>query len=291
MDVFSAIITVRTVTLGTDFDAVLSPLDELVVPVDGSEHSQRALPVASALAALLGARLRLLTTLADFGDRSPTEYLDGLVGSLDVDADTEVAFDEAPAVAVAAAGGARRVGVCMATHARGRLLAGLHPNIADDVIAHVDGPVVLIGPHCRVEPSGDGPLLIAHDGTSEATGRSVGLVELAAALQRDVDVVSVVSASSGRPTGGPYADERREMDVLCDLARRSGLGAESRLVFGSRTKETLVEEIGRTRPSFVAMVAHPRGRLERVRDGSITMGVVHDAPVPVIVPGSAGNSA
>jgi nucleotide-binding universal stress UspA family protein len=283
MDVFSTIVTVRITTARHG----AGPLDELVVPVDGSDFSHRALPAAGQLAALLGARLRLLTTRTDVGDQSPTEYLEDLGNSLDVEAVTDVALDEPPAAAVAALTGAR-VGVCMATHARGRLLAGLHPNIADDVIAHVVGPVVLVGPHCRPGPPGDGPVLIAHDGTQDATARSVGLVELASALQRDIDVVHVVSAPSGRPNREPYTRERREMDVLCDLARRSGIGAEPRVVFAGQVKDGLMGETARSNPSLVAMVAHPHGRLERVRDGSVTMDVVHDAPVPVVVPGSAG---
>ena len=278
MRTITTIVTIRTITLAQD----RAPIDELVVPVDGSAESERALPVAESLASVLDARLRLLTTLTEAGDRSPTAYLDDLAASLPLRVTTDVALDQEPVAAITSAAEASRVGVCMATHARGRLLATLHPSVAEAVIEGAVGPVFLVGPNCVAGPLGDGPVLVAHDGTPESTAAGRRCLAVVAALGRPIEVVAVVSAPSGK-VDEPYPDEVREMRELCRSAELLGLVANHQLVFANRVGAGLAQAIGASQPALIVMSTHHRDRLERLREGSVTMGVVHDATVPVLV--------
>jgi len=258
-------------------------LDEWIVPLDGTTASERALPIASSLASATGSGLRLLTTQTEIDGSTATSYLENIAASLPTEVDADVDADQQPADAVAAAADSARTGVCMTTHARGRLLAALHPNIAAEVVTRAAGPVVLVGPACRAEPLGEGPILLAHDGSPEATAAGHHVLDLAALLHRAVEVVAVVSAPSGRPSDEPYPEESREMGALCDHAARLGVAANHRLVFASEVHDGLMDAIEQVQPALVAMMTHHRDRLELFREGSLTMDVVHHAPVPVLV--------
>ena len=279
MELVMVVISIRSIS------AVPGPeqLDEWIVPLDGTTESERALPIASSLASATGSGLRLLTTRTEIDGESSSSYLENIAASLPIDADTDVALDQQPADAVAAVADSARTGVCMATHARGRLLATLHPNVAAEVVTRAGGPVVLVGPACPAEPLGDGPILLAHDGTPEATAAGHHVLDLAALLHRAVEMVAVVSAPSGRPNDEPYPDESGEMGALCDRARLLGVPANHRLVFASRVHDGLMDAIEQVQPALVAMMTHHRDRLEQLREGSLTMDVVHHAPVPVLV--------
>ena len=149
-----------------------------------SSASEGALLVAVDLASRVGAGLRPLTTKADVGDRSPAMYLDSLATRVadEVDVMTDVVIDAAPADSILGAMHPGKVGVCVATHARGRLLGTLHHGVAEAVVAARRGPVFLIGPSCTATRLGNGPVLFAHDGSSDATAPGHILMPLLAAI-------------------------------------------------------------------------------------------------------------
>ena len=94
----------------------------LVVPLDGSEWAERALPIADALADRIGGRLVLVSSQY-YGPLDPTEYLEEVAARYrrnPVDVITTKDTYAAEAIIQAARASDDRV-VCMTTHGRGSL--------------------------------------------------------------------------------------------------------------------------------------------------------------------------
>jgi nucleotide-binding universal stress UspA family protein len=255
-------------------------LDEIVVPLDGTPQSERAVPMATSIGSSLGAGLRLLTTRADLRDRSPMAYLEGVASRIAMHAAMDVVLDGPPAETISSAS-ASRVGVCMATHARGRVLGAMHPNIAEAVVAAAVGPVFLVGPGCAAGGLRGGPILLAHDGTEQMTSVARPVVRLAAALGRALEVVTIVKP--GRTSGQSDLDADRAIQPLLQAATKLGVTAERRLTSAGHVFDGLIDAIVAAAPSLVVMGTHLRSPIERLREGSTTMAVVHSIGVPVLV--------
>jgi nucleotide-binding universal stress UspA family protein len=122
----------------------------IVVPLDSSAYSERALPVATALAQRAGGRL-LLVSVQDHGPLHPREYLDEIAASpRPVPVETVGISNMLAADAIAQVVGESddRI-VCMTSHGRGGLRWGLIGSVAEEVVRRADRPALLVGRHCR----------------------------------------------------------------------------------------------------------------------------------------------
>ncbi len=138
----------------------------IVVPLDGSDFSMRAVPVARRFGARLAAEVVAVTTPQTLDDDlrcEPPGWSAALgvrlvVSAADdpVDAVQSVVSDSVPAA------------VCMATHARGAVGSVTLGNTAQRVVREVGVPVLLVGSSCEVDHDAVGPLVVAHDGSSAA---------------------------------------------------------------------------------------------------------------------------
>jgi nucleotide-binding universal stress UspA family protein len=259
-------------------------IDELVVPLDGTSHSERAVSVAASIAALVGADVRLLTTELDVGDESPIAYLDRVGSTIKarIGVRTDVVGGDTPARAISGAL-SPSAGVCMATHAHGRVLTTLHRSVAETVVGEVPAPLFLVGPHCSLEPFVAGRVVLAHDGSPQATEVAVSLLGLIRPLAERLDVVTVVPAPMGRSTDDPYRSIREIVRPVIEAAHACGLEATHQIAFARDVHAGLLDEISTTKTSLVVMATHHRSAFDRLRDGSVTMSVVHDVAVPVLV--------
>lgn len=259
-------------------------IDELVVPLDGTSHSERAVRVAASIAALLGADVRLLTTELDVGDESPIAYLDRVSSTIGarISVSTDVVGGDTAAQAISGALSPTAC-VCMATHAHGRVLTTLHRSVAETVVGVVSAPLFLVGPHGAQEPFVAGRVVLAHDGSPEATDVAVSLLGLITPLADRLDVVTVVSAPMGRSADDPYRAIRESVRPVIEAAHAHGLEAAHQIAFAKDVHAGLLDEISTTKTSLVVMATHHRSALDRLLDGSVTMSVVHDVTVPVLV--------
>ena len=262
-------------------------IDELLVPVDGTEQSERALPVAASLAAAMGADVRLLTTELDIGDESPGAYLGRLgstiTGRVGVHTDVVGGETTARAISDALSSPSSSSAICMATHAHGRVLTTLHRSVAEAVVGGVAAPVFLVGPHCVTQTFEPGRVLLAHDGSPAASETAISLLGLILPLATRLDVVTVVLAPMGRSADDPYRAIRESVASVVDAAHAHGLEAAHQIVFAKDVRAGLLDEVSTTSTALVVMATHHRSAFDRLRDGSITMSVVHDATVPVLV--------
>jgi nucleotide-binding universal stress UspA family protein len=260
-------------------------LDEIVVPLDGSRVSERAVPIAADLAVRVGGGLRLLTTKADVGEHSPSFYLDTVAATVAdvVEVATDVVLDAEPAGSILDAMHRGQVGVCMTTHARGRLLGALHESIAETIVAARSGPVFLIGPSCTSSRLGDGPVLVGLDGTADATSRTRSLIPLLAAIADSLTAVTIVPGPYGKSADNPYSGLKKSMQPVLDEALQQGLQASHHVSFATDVHRGLIHEISVSQPSLVVLAAHQHTTMQRLRNGSTTSAIVHDSPVPVLV--------
>ncbi len=129
-------------------------LRTVVVALDGSSASERALPTAALLGHRLNARLQLLAVAADpaQGERLGPQLDRATAQLTDHLGEARVAYDYATADRIVAVAAPRDAVACMATE---------WPRIgsmARQVLRRSNGPVVFVGPH--VDQVGvDGPLL------------------------------------------------------------------------------------------------------------------------------------
>jgi nucleotide-binding universal stress UspA family protein len=274
--------------LGADLGGSVSTrlLDNIVVPLDGDIASERAVFPAVVLASRLGAEVHLMTTRPSVGDRDAEEYLqhvaEGITTRGIAPISTEVVGGADPVQALAKASATDRSSVCMATHARGRLRGAIHRNTSDAVLDALVAPVFLIGPDCA-EFRTDGTVLVGHDGSEHATRAIESMIPVIAALGRKVHVVTVVEAPMGKPTIDPYAATRAAIAPVVEAFRRTGLTAAHHLAFGKDAAVALLAEARAVNASLIVLAANHHSWSERIRDGSTTMDVVHDATAPVLV--------
>jgi nucleotide-binding universal stress UspA family protein len=96
-------------------------------------------------------------------------------------------------------------------------------------------------------------------------------------------VVTVVKPRAGPTTDPPDLDAGRAIQPLLEAAARLGVAAERRLTSAGHVFDGLIDAIVAAAPSLVVMGTHRRSPIERLRDGSTTMAVVHSVGVPVLV--------
>jgi nucleotide-binding universal stress UspA family protein len=249
-----------------------------VVPLDGSEFAERAIPVAAALARRIGGRVLVLT--AEFGGTlQPREYLDEIVRR-DLGCAIEPMFvaGKYPSSAITELLAQHDDDtLCMTTHGRGRVAWAAIGSVAEAVLRDATRPVVLVGPHCRadffVQP---GRMLIACAGEAWAGEAANDVRDWAARLDLEPRAVMVSHPLDTETTEHP--------EKVCDaIAGQFGVAPGGVLVVHDEYPPGGVlrsaEALG---ASMVVMGTHARHGLARVALGSVTIAVVRDAVCPVL---------
>ena len=145
----------RTAPLDLPVVAAVSPglPATFVVPLDGSDRSLRAVPIAASFAERFGADVVAVTTptTTDADDRlAPPVWLRDLAGDDHYRRLRVVVVDDNPVNAVSMQVAANHDSVvCMATHSRGAIGTMALGSVAQDVVREVGVPVLLVGRHCR----------------------------------------------------------------------------------------------------------------------------------------------
>ena len=271
-------------TLGTSrSSSVLSASADVVpstfvVPLDGSDLSLRAAPIASWFAERFDADV-LAVTAPMTGERHDRTVLPAWLEELAADdryprLRASVADDDDPVSAVSALVAKHpNSAVCMGTHSHGALTA--NPRKVSRARGRWVGvPVLLVGGQC-VEPLFDnGPIVVCHDGSLAAD-----------AILRPVQCVETVGSCPDRP--------RDVHDPLDVRPRRTATSIQAALEFlGSGTCLEMVADsfaAGAIRnlaheldASMIALSTHGRGGSAGVAMGSVVSWVTRESPCPVL---------
>lgn len=259
-------------------------ISTIVVPLDGSDFSQKALPVADQVARRLQVPLSLLTSGWGSTVDELERYLSAEAASLSVATTTTVVPDTFPATAISQAVEGRDAIVVMATHGRSGLGKAILGSVAEDVLRGTDRPLMLVGPGADPGAAlGEGPLVVSTDGSETSASIVPWASTWAEALGLPVRLVTVTRAD-GTPLGSDDGTElETRLTSMADAIRAAGVEVEVETLTGNDAATALVDLANNLPAGLLAMATHGRTGLARTALGSTAMRVVHDARCPVLV--------
>ena len=254
----------------------------LIVPVDGSSQSWRVVDVALELARQCGGRIEIVEVVFDPStvDEAARRLGAGVHQRAIVDVDiitTVVPTEHSVADAICALVENRPMAtVVMASQGKGRS-AALLGSVAEDLLRHVDGPIVIVGPLAGVSDF-SGPIIVTVDGsdTSEAA------LPVAAAWSLELGVTARV-VQVVQP--GPQArseDEAYAESLAGLLATLSGRSAESQVLYDRDIEGAIAGYAASIGASLIVTSTHGRAGTSRFILGSSAAGFVRRAPCPVL---------
>jgi nucleotide-binding universal stress UspA family protein len=264
-------------------------VEEIVIPLDGSEFPERALRSALATATRCGASVTLLTAGVERSDTRAIEYLEDRASMLGIPVATKISSDPPEqAIPTAADCGAGAV-VFMATKGR----SGLHRvagGTVEKVLGASDCPVILVGPNCRTTliEGERGRLLVSVSDAVESESVLGPARDLARALDLEMTIVEVVEPEERIHTVAERPDDPTERGRarLDDLAARLDAPGEGEtaveVLYGADVAASITRCATKRMASFIAMSAHARRGLDLVLRGSTLLDVVATAPCPVL---------
>ena len=273
----------------------ISDIDVVLVPVDGSESSARAVPVAWELARRLDAEVRVLSAGVQEQDLEPRETAlaaldlpDGRAPRRTVvlDPDPVHAIHDAlllngPAVA------------CMATHGRGRS-AALVGSVATEVVARGHDPLVLVGPLAGDRQGPSAGVVACVDDTPASDALIPLALGWARRLVQPLEIVTVAEPvpPSVRDGGfhrrfGPEGDvEAFLKELLARMPIDEGAPVSAVALYDPISPADGVQSYlyRRDDPAALVVVSScARKGVSRLVFGSVAAAIVHHSPSPVMV--------
>ncbi len=232
----------------------------VVVPVDGSPESARAVPIGLALARRLDVPLSVLTVVRDIRRDAPDriDELDATLGPLPYGIERRVV--QASAIGRTIAEEAGDAIACMATTAELFDDHGLKGSIAELVISAATSPVLVVGPACAEALDVD-RIMVAVDPSHDQAALINWAARLAYQLGVELDLVHV-DVGDGAALG--------------PKVRRLHLGSDEHVA-----QRLIAEGDG----AMLAVGSHARAGLDRLVQGSVAGAVFRTARQPVLVVG------
>ncbi|MCC6180047.1 MAG: universal stress protein [Chloroflexi bacterium] len=286
-------------------------LKTILLPLDGSHLAERALPYATTLARHAGGRIVLVQAVqanslpgvdpsnaqVEVTSRADTGLAD-IVGRLraeGIEAEAHVYYDEPTPAILDAAERHNADLIVMSTHGRSGLGRMMYGSVADSVLRHAETPVLLIPPLVDHSWPSDQPLtaLVPLDGSelAEAALAATGLLTKTTGAR--LHLLRVIEPPTYPLYGDGYAyipfDEDAEMgqagEYLQSEARAleaDGTRVSTQVTLGQ--PGTVIPAIARdARADVVVMATHGRGGLARLVMGSVALGAIQRANVPVLL--------
>jgi nucleotide-binding universal stress UspA family protein len=270
-------------------NAHASTVDVIFVPLDGSEFSARAVPVAVRYAALLDATVHLLTVVAEPSSLAEeSRLLDKVdVRFEHVDRSVVVGSDVAAAI-VNKVEQYQGAACCMASHGRGRS-AALVGSVAMRAVALGLDPI-LVGP--RVQPEAFAAGVVACvDETDEsralvpiAVRWADGLHTYAMAITVAQPVPDPITPGPPHRRFGPDEDVDGYLRRVVAPLKAQGVDVQTRAIYDPISPADGVHAFLRDNPAQLVIVASRATLgLKRAVFGSTAAGIVSRSPAPVLV--------
>jgi nucleotide-binding universal stress UspA family protein len=260
-------------------------VQHLIVPVDGSDASWRAVDVAVTLARAADATIDVIEVVFDQHDISDAEKR--LAERVELHDTTGVTVTTA--VHLAAESVAQVIGneverhpeviVVLASHGRGRS-AALLGSVTEELLERIFGPVLVVGPHVVVGPF-DGPIIVTVDGSDA----SESVLPLAAAWGIELGVepwIVEVTEPDGQVTSD-VSESAYPARLARTLSKTSGHPVEFEVLHGEHVHDEVADFASSISASMI--VASTRGRtgMSRFVIGSTAAAIVRHAPCPVLL--------
>lgn len=298
-------------------------LGTVLVPLDGSEFAEAALPIAKRLVERAGGRLYLATAdqpsaavigpsdltsaLASLGEECRLEdqsYLARTAAVLGTvgEGPVRVSLVDGPA-GEAICEEAGRIGadfIVMATHGRNAMDRVWLGSVADYVVRHAARPVLLVKPHrlgyARTDQSIRN-ILVPLDPSNYSEAILDVVLTLARLMSASVTLLTVVAPQFGiaEPELPPPAPQhpaivaRRSdeaharLDRLAKLYGLVGIGVRTRVAVAGTPAAGILEVLAEDRFDMVALATHGAAGLRRILAGSVADKVIRGSRKPVLV--------
>ena len=293
----------------------------ILVPLDGSDFADSALPLAAALAQRSEALIDLVHVHAPYFapsgapafDRRLDDELKALMRArlentrarisahLRRDVQSTWLEGDVGTELQAQIGDSEADLVVMTTHGRGGIRRAWLGSVADHVVRHVSKPVLLVRPRASGITWKGEPLLrrmlIPLDGSALAESVLDHAVTLATAGETEIVLLQVVIpvglAANAYVTDGIYFDrddsQRRQAAakeylerVAADL-RAHGFDTTVRVVVEERVAHAILEAAEQGKADLIAIATHGRGRAARAVLGSVADKILRNATLPLLM--------
>lgn len=260
-------------------------VQHLIVPVDGSDASWKAVDLAVALARRCDATVDIIEVVFDADDaHDASTRLTERAGQHDTTGVVASARVLVAAESVAGAIGAeveRRpdATVVIASHGRGRS-AALLGSVTEEILERIFGPVLVVGPRAEI---GDltGPVVVTVDGSE--TSESV--VPLAAAwgieLGAEPWIVEVSEADGG--TSSDVQESAYPARLARRLSEQTGRSAQFEVLHGDHVHDEIARFATSLGAALIVTCTHGRTGMSRFVIGSTAAAIVRHAPCPVLL--------
>jgi nucleotide-binding universal stress UspA family protein len=288
-------------------------MKRIIVPLDGSELSERAIGLGQALARAYGAALELTTVLAEpvlldllpsllLPDRSAAErYLVKVAEGLpdDVEKYTYVIRGNPADELMRLTNGQTDVTLVMSTHGRGGLGRVMYGSVADKVLRGATVPVALVRGGADHPARGLKSILVPLDGSELSEDALAVASDLASRIDATITLVRVVEPIWAS-TYGAFAEAsalasqqiteveqqlqieaRGHLDKIANSLRERGMrvGWEVR---SGRAADEIIRAAETMSADIIVISTHGRGGLRRFALGSVTNEVIHRGVTPIL---------
>jgi nucleotide-binding universal stress UspA family protein len=261
-----------------------APFTEVLVPLDGSPASERALAPALELVHRTRVPLRVVSRALVGEGEDRAEYLAGIAdrNAAVTDVETQVVDRDAVPDAILEAVGPGSL-VCMSSHGHGGLTRAVIGSVAEALLRSIGAPALIVGPHV-VDARLTGRIVACLDG-SEPSRRTLGPARRwSRTLGLPLWLVEVHDPSA-RQADWVARGDTHEGAHLVDVAARLGGVAGWEVLHDRDPAHALaaLAAAGSEPTALLVMATHGRTGWDRLRLGSVTAATVQQATVPVLV--------
>lgn len=280
----------------------------VLVPLDGSDFAETALPLALAVVERSGATLELVSTVKG-GESEESErrsYLNELArrlgGQTKATVETELLRGDAADALVDRIAASGPDLVVLSTHGRGALERAWRGSVADELVRRVRVPLLLVPSRAAgadggaATPSGIGRIVLALDGSEVGEATLEPASALASAMGASVMLVRVERKPFDVGAAGPEAggSERGQFDrsgltsrdYLDDVARRleqKGVQVAGQEVTAGSPAPTILNFADSSAADVITMATHGRGGVRRMLVGSVSEQVLQESTRPLLI--------
>jgi nucleotide-binding universal stress UspA family protein len=258
-------------------------IDLVVVPMDFTLESDRALTVAPALARWACAHVELVTIVAPGYDTAVEAELARealLVGRGTTSRVVESALPPAEALVEELRNGKNELW-CVGSHARGALGELIAGSLSEKLVRDAYAPVTLVGPHANQVPTGN-VLAVTLDATNQSEAILPAAADLAADLGMTLRLLQV--GRTGEPVPADVSETAYLAATAAQLTSIDPAAADYDVLHGDHPARSIAEYVS-AHPEVGMIALATRGLRPRARlvHGSTAFELTHRAVVPVAI--------
>jgi nucleotide-binding universal stress UspA family protein len=281
-------------------------LEKILVPLDGSELSDRIVTQLRRLLVAADAKVELVQVVPSkpgHDSKKGPDLVDGArdhlaavargLASGGASVSTEVLLGEPAERILDRARETKPSLVALATHGRSGIARWVRGSTAERILRASPFPLFLANPHglAEREELRIKKILVPLDG-SQRSGEILPLVSQIAELYgAEVTLFNVIEmlVTAEPVLAGPIMTDAEAHALLEPFRARAGKGCKVKCALGS-SAAAIVEEAERGRYDLIAIGTHGRSGIDRWAFGSVAENVVRHAPCPLLVQRTTGRA-